>query len=204
MFGRNSLVAPRKPTVVWLVLVPVLLGILAGCQTVAPPKGSSSTLLVGKVIFKAVGVDPDSNPVAFNPNGIYKSPITLTLSNSGGSKTIELATFNNGLFISDTLAPGIYFLKKITVVYYPLYKWEYYITFGHEKQIVVKSGTVTNVGIIDWYLTSNPVDNKKLLGEVFSNRDYALVETEFLRFQDPQAWKDVPWTKAAIDQSYNN
>jgi uncharacterized protein YceK len=189
-----------------LLLALFLTIIFSGCQSLRPPTDSKSTLLLGKVIFKAVQVHPDSNSwgISPDPNGIYTSPITVTLTNSDGSKDFEISTSNNGIFVSNALPAGIYFLKRLKVIYYPVYQWSYFTVFGHNKQIIVKAGTVTNIGILDWYFTSNPTDNKKYIADLFSNRDYELVKKEFLDNHDSQKWNAVSWTNVPIDQSYNN
>lgn len=179
----------------------ILIGFIASlvlwsCQTVTKYSEEQNALLVGKVIYKAVATKEKFD-------GIYTSNITLTLVKSGTTKNIEISTNADGFIVNADLAPGIYALKRLDVKISNHNSVSgYHINYNHGRTIVIKDHSINNVGILNWYCTTNPYDTEYYYSDVFTNRDYAIVESEFKAIKGAQSWKSVNWVQVSMESDY--
>ena len=123
--------------------------LFAGCEKVPEPEGPDDSLLIGAIMLEARGYKETAN---MRIDGEHYRNITLTFSNAITGEEYELKTREAGLFWSNKIPAGNYYIKRYAfVLETDSHKYTLHGTLTGKLTLPVRPGRVTNLGAILWY-----------------------------------------------------
>lgn len=175
---------------VGLAILYLLLAV--GCVTAPPPpRGSSDTLLTGRLIFTLTGFRRYG---AASLNGTQTSGVVITLRNVYSNATIQTETqAPKGIFFVSGAKPGEY---QISRVYYRQTvgkAWAYaYLRPRTTIQFRIEPGEVSDIGLVDARLDHSGD------GSVVSGTGFAQVKSEFAKLFPKSPWDSASWRQVSL------
>lgn len=123
--------------------------LFAGCEKVPEPEGPGDSLLIGAITLEARGYKETSN---MRIDGEHSRNITLTFANVMTGEEYELKTREGGLFWTDKIPAGNYYIKRYAFrLETSGHIYTLHGTLSGRVTLPVRPGRVTNLGAILWY-----------------------------------------------------
>lgn len=163
-----------------------------GCSTIQEPAGTSSSLLIGKIVLAAKGYEGIGH---VSVNGIHKMSIDITMENTKTGEKYVLTSNREGMFYSTKIPAGEYYITKLFFQYSSNNAWAY-IYASPESNFVfqIVPGKVYNLGVINWLAESRR-------GVSFQfNKEYDAVYDEFKKSYKDSLWLGYEWIKVSFNK----